>query len=116
MGNFKCSNTIFSNVVADINPKEKNITLSVEVYNPYYAFEQDEVDFDQGYCKILETVESVFVEKYKKKPQISSSAEYGCTYDESITFSYDLKLHENNVRKFIEVVRMANDMVCQIEG
>lgn len=100
---------MFSNVFADINPKEKDITLSVEVYNPYYGTDQDDSDSEQGYDEILETVESVFFDKFKKHPEIRSSNEYGGSDDESITFSYNFKMNENNIRKFINAVRMAND-------
>lgn len=100
---------IVSNVFAYINPKEKEITLSVEVYNPYYGTEQDDSDSEQGYNDILGILESLFFDKFKKRPEIRSSNEYAGSDDESITFSYNCKMHENNVRKFIDVVRMAND-------
>lgn len=101
--------TVFSNIFADVNPKEKDITLSIEVYNPYPRTEQDDSDFEQGYNEILEIVESVFFDKFKKHPEMRSSNEYGGSDDESITFSYSFKMHENNVRKFIDGVRTAND-------
>lgn len=105
------ADTVFSNILAYINPKEKDITLSIEVFNPYYGTDQDDLDSEQGYDEILETVETVFFDKFKKQPEIRSSNEYGGSDDESITFSYNFKMHENNVQKFVDAVRMANDAV-----
>ena len=63
------------------------------------------------YDEILETVESILFDEFKKQPEIKSSNEYGGSDDESIIFSYNFKMHENNVLKFIEAVRIANDAI-----
>lgn len=100
-----------NDVIAEINPKEKNITLSVEVYNPYYGINQTDIDSKHKYNEIIEMVKSIFFDKFKNCPEIHSSNEYGGSDDESITFSYDLKMHKNNVSKFIDAVIKANDLI-----
>lgn len=103
------TDTFFSTVKADINPKEKEITLSVEVYNPFYGENVD--DEGEGYDEIIETVKTIFLETFKKCPHIRSSNEYGGSDDESITFAYDFKMNENNIRKFIDAVMKAHEAV-----
>lgn len=100
-----------NDVIAEINPKEKKITLSVEVYNPYYGINQTDIDSKHKYNEIIEMVKSIFFDKFKNCPEIHSSNEYGGSDDESITFSYDLKMHKNNVSKFIDAVIKANDLI-----
>ena len=105
------ADTSFSEVEAIINPKGKNITLSVEVYNPYYGTTEDVLESEKGYNEIIEKVKSVFVDRFKRCPAMESSNDYGGSEDESITFSYNLKMNENNIKKFIDAVKIASDSI-----
>lgn len=98
--------TVFGDIEANINPKEKNITLSIEVFNPYYGTCKDE-----EYSIILERVKNMFADKFKKCPEMHSSNEYGGSEDESVSFSYDIKMNENNVNKFIDTVKLVSDKI-----
>ena len=60
--------TVFGDIEANINPKEKNITLSIEVFNPYYGTGREE-----EYSIILERVKNMFADKFKKCPEMHSS-------------------------------------------
>lgn len=98
--------TVFGDIEANINPKEKNITLSIEVFNPYYGTGREE-----EYSIILERVKNMFADKFKKCPEMHSSNEYGGSEDESVSFSYDIKMNENNVNKFIDTVKLVSDKI-----
>lgn len=98
--------TVFGDIEANINPKEKNITLSIEVFNPYYGTGREE-----EYSVILERVKNMFADKFKKCPEMHSSNEYGGSEDESVSFSYDIKMNENNVNKFIDTVKLVSDKI-----
>lgn len=98
--------TVFGDIEANINPKEKNITLSIEVFNPYHGTGREE-----EYSIILERVKNMFADKFKKCPEMHSSNEYGGSEDESVSFSYDIKMNENNVNKFIDTVKLVSDKI-----
>ena len=98
--------TVFGDIEANINPKEKNITLSIEVFYPYYGTGREE-----EYSIILERVKNMFADKFKKCPEMHSSNEYGGSEDESVSFSYDIKMNENNVNKFIDTVKLVSDKI-----
>ena len=98
--------TVFGDIEANINPKEKNITLSIEVFNPYYGTGREE-----EYSIILERVKNMVADKFKKCPEMHSSNEYGGSEDESVSFSYDIKMNENNVNKFIDTVKLVSDKI-----
>jgi len=101
--------TVFHSIEAYINPREENVTLSVEVYNPYYGTVSDKCNMENKYSAMLEIIEELFVDKFKKRPNIESSNSYGGSDDESITFSYNIKMNENNIMKFINTVKYVND-------
>lgn len=105
--------TMFPPIEVKINPKEENITLSVEIYNPYYGTNGDKCDIENGYSEMLEKIEEIFVDKFKKCPSVESSNSYGGSDDESITFSYIMKMNENNIMKFIDTVKLADDVLIQ---
>lgn len=105
------TDTQFGNIIANINPKEQQIELSVEVHNPYFRTDQDDADSENGYNEILETIKSIFFDKFKKWPEIKSSDQYVGSDDVSMTFSYHFKMNPNNVRKFIDAVIKASDVL-----
>ena len=53
----------------------------------------------------------MFADKFKKCPEMHSSNEYGGSEDESVSFSYDIKMNENNVNKFIDTVKLVSDKI-----
>ena len=88
----------FSNFEIRINGKRKRLVISVELYNPTSG---DMLD-DGIYKQILDYTENRFYEILRERPCIKSSLEYGCDYDESFTFSVEMKPCMSCVQDFIE--------------
>lgn len=94
------ADTIFSNIEADIDVKNKKLFMMAELYNANYGEEQG----GTSYTKLIEEIANIFYNKYGEKPCIRSSNEWGGSDDESFVFSYAFEPKVDNALDFLKTL------------
>ena len=94
------SDTIFSNIEANIDVKNKKLVMEAELYNPWYGENED----GDLYSKLIEKTVSTFSDKYGKEPCIQSSNEWDGSDDESFVFSYIFDPKVDNAVGFLRIL------------
>lgn len=104
--------TIFTNVVANIEVKNKKLVMEAELYNPWYG--EDEAD--NLYGELVKKIINAFSDKYKREPCVQSSNEWGGSDDENFVFSYVFAPEANNAVGFLEALNEISSIVREIKS
>lgn len=94
------ADTIFSNIAANIDVKNKKLIMEAELFNPWYGEDED----GDPYSKLLEKTINAFLDKYGEEPCIRSSNEWGGSDDESFVFSYAFAPEVDNAVGFLRTL------------
>lgn len=61
--------------------------------------------------KYIATIANYLILETETNARLSNCPVYGGSEDESVSFSYDIKMNENNVNKFIDTVKLVSDKI-----
>ena len=99
--------SVFSNVVAEIDEKKKQVFMSAELFNPFYKEEND----SEEYAELVERTYNLFTSYLGTEPSIRSSLEYSECEDESFSFILPIKPNNADIKKYLAVL---SDISSQI--
>lgn len=90
------SDSVFSNVMAEVDLVNGKLIMSAELANPAYGEEND------GYAELIEQTIEAFTVIFKQEPEVRSSNEWGGSEDESFYFYLTFRPSINNVNLFLQ--------------
>ncbi len=87
------SDSDFSNVIAEIDGKNKRIIMSIKLINQDYGEENRAKEFDS----LMDRARSLLTEQFEKQPSVHSEFE-----NKSVTFEYPIELSQPKIEEFLE--------------